>query len=295
MTVPVSSDSQTIGTLLVWARRALELGEVSNPGQEALWLLEHALNLRSHQVIGEADRLLPPDVWVHAHTLVSKRTAREPLQYLLGTQEFCGLEFDVNPAVLIPRPETEILVQEVVRRAGLHRGSTVVDVGTGSGCIAVTLATVLSAPHIIAIDRSPEALATAKRNASKHAVRDKIEWLEGDLLAPLREKGLAGAIDVIVSNPPYIAEVEWAQLQPEVRFEPRLALIGGPKGTEFHERLLEDSHEFLAPDGLLVMEVGQGQGPTVQEIAQRVGGYAAVRVVADAAGIERVVIAQRIG
>lgn len=261
-----------------------------------MWLLEHALGIRHPQLVSEPEQPVSPEAWAHAESLVSRRMAREPLQYLLGTQEFCGLEFCVNPAVLIPRPETELLVQEVVRRGGLNKGATVVDVGTGSGCLAITLATILNGPRILAIDRSPEALAVAKSNAERHAVGDKIEWIEGDLLSPLRGKGIAGAVDVIVSNPPYIAETDWIGLQPEVRlFEPRSALIGGPKGTAFHERLLQEAREFLAPGGLLVMEVGQGQAPTVREIAEQVGGYAALRVVEDTAGIERVVIAQRLG
>jgi release factor glutamine methyltransferase len=222
--------------------------------------------------------------------------AREPLQYILGTQEFCGLEFHVSRAVLIPRPETELLVQEVVRRGGLDEDATVVDVGTGSGCVAITLATILKKARIIAIDQSPDALVVAKRNAEKHVVGDKIEWMEGDLLSPLRDRGMVGAVDAIVSNPPYIAGADWAGLQPEVRvFEPRPALIGGQKGTEFHERLLQESQEFLAPGGLLLMEVGQGQAPAVRQMAEQIGGYAALRVVEDAAGIGRVVIAQRLG
>jgi release factor glutamine methyltransferase len=197
---------------------------------------------------------------------------------------------------LIPRPETELLVREAVKRGGLKSGSVIVDVGTGSGCMAIALATILKDTRIIAIDRSPHALVVAKNNAEKHSVRDKIEWREGDLLSPLRERGMAGAVDVIVSNPPYIAEADWAGLQPEVRlFEPPLALLGGQRGTEFHERLLQDSQEFLIPGGLLLMEVGQGQAPAVRQIAERVGGYATLGVVEDEAGIERVVIAQRLG
>jgi release factor glutamine methyltransferase len=244
----------------------------------------------------EAELPVSAAVWTHAESLVSRRVAREPLQYILGTQEFCGLEFHVSPAVLIPRPETELLVQEVVRRGGLHKQATLIDVGTGSGCVAITLATILKGTRILAMDRSPEALAVARSNAEKHGVGDKIEWVEGDLLSPFRGKGMVGAIDVIVSNPPYIAEADWAGLQPEVRvFEPRLALIGGQRGTEFHERLLRESQEFLAPGGLLLMEVGQGQAPAVRQMAEQIGGYTALRVVEDAAGIDRVVIAQRLG
>jgi release factor glutamine methyltransferase len=202
----------------------------------------------------------------------------------------------VSPAVLIPRPESELLVQEVLRWGGYDTGAVIVDVGTGSGCVAITLAMILEGAHMIAIDRAPEALAVAKRNADRHAVGDRIEWVEGDLLSPLRERRMAGMVNAIVSNPPYIAEGDWAGLQDEVRgFEPRAALIAGPKGTEFHERLLRDSGEFLVPGGFLVMEIGQGQLPALRRITDQVGGYAPLETAADAAGIERVIIAQRRG
>ncbi|TKS61349.1 MAG: protein-(glutamine-N5) methyltransferase, release factor-specific [Nitrospira sp.] len=290
------AESKTIGTLIAWAQQSLDQAGTGNAAQETLWLLANALGLESHHLASKAEQPVSAEVWARVGSLVSRRVAREPLQYILGTQEFCGLEFHVSPAVLIPRPETELLVQEVVRGGGLNKDAVLVDVGTGSGCVAITLATILNRTRILAMDHSPEALAVAKNNAQRHAVDDKIDWMEGDLLSPLREREMAGAVDVIVSNPPYIAEVDWADLQPEVRlFEPRLALIGGQKGTEFHERLLQDSREFLVPGGLLVMEIGQGQASALRRTAEQVGGYAALQVVEDAAGIERVVIAQRLG
>ncbi len=290
------AELKTIGALVAWARRSLDHAGVENATQEALWLLAHALGRQSHCLTSDAESPVSDQLWARAESLVSRRVAREPLQYILGTQEFCGLEFHVNPAVLIPRPETELLIQEVVRRRVVNKYTTLVDVATGSGCVAITLATILNGKRILALDRFPEALAVAMRNAERHAVGDKIEWLEGDLLSPLREKGMAGAVDVIVSNPPYIAEADWAGLQPEVRiYEPRPALIAGQKGTEFHERLLHDSREYLVPGGLLVMEIGQGQAAALRQLAEQQGGYAALRMVEDAAGIDRVMIAERMG
>lgn len=278
------------------ARRSLDQAGLENAAQETLWLLAHALGLQRHHLASKAEQPVSNELWARAELLVARRAAREPLQYILGTQEFCGLEFHVSPAVLIPRPETELLVQEVVGRGGLHEGGILVDVGTGSGCVAITLATILNRARIVALDRSPEALAVAKLNAEQHAVGDKIEWVEGDLLLPLRARGMAGEVDVLVSNPPYIAEADWPGLQPEVRdYEPRLALVGGPRGTELPERLLRDAREFLAPGKLLVMEIGQDQAATLRRTAEQIGGYAALQVVEDAAGIDRVVIAQRLG
>jgi len=288
------AESKTIGDLVAWARHRLGQAGVEHAPQESRWLVEHALGLESHHLASKSLEPVSAEQWEHAGSLVSRRAAREPLQYILGTQEFCGLEFQVSPDVLIPRPETEVLVQEAVRAVDLDKDAVLVDVGTGSGCVAVTLATILGRARIFAVDRSPKALAIAKGNAERCAVAGKIEWMEGDLLSPLRERGMAGAVDIIASNPPYIAEADWAGLQPEVReFEPRSALLSGPKGTEFHERLLRESKEFLVPGGSLVMEIGQGQWAAVRQMAEHIGGYAPVRVINDEAGIERVVIARR--
>jgi release factor glutamine methyltransferase len=288
------TELKTLDALVVRVRHTLEQAGVETAAQESRWLVEHVLELGSHHLASKGQEPVSAEQWAHAVSLASRRAAREPLQYILGTQEFCGLEFQVSPAVLIPRPETEVLVQEAVRAVDLDKASVLVDVGTGSGCVAVALATILGNARIVAVDRSPEALAVAKGNAERHAVAEKIEWIEGDLLSALRERGMAGAVDVIVSNPPYIAEADWAGLQPEVReFEPRSALFSGPTGTEFHERLLRESKEFLVPGGMLVMEIGQGQCAAVRQMAEHIGGYAPLRVVEDEAGIERVVIARR--
>ncbi|MDX2252631.1 MAG: peptide chain release factor N(5)-glutamine methyltransferase [Nitrospira sp.] len=287
--------STTIDALLAWARQVLDRAEIENAVQESRWLVGHALGLEPHQLVSQAEQPVSPEKKTQTESLVSRRAAHEPLQYILGTQEFCGLEFHVSPAVLIPRPETEVLLQEALRAVDLNKDSVVVDVGTGSGCVAVTLATILSRARLLAVDRSPEALAAAQANAGRLTVADRIEFIEGDLLSPLRDRGLTGQVDVIVSNPPYIAESEWAGLQPDVRdFEPRSALVSGPKGTEFHERLLRDSREYLTPGGSLVMEIGQGQRPAVQQMAEQLGGYTPVEIAKDGAGIERIVIFRRL-
>jgi release factor glutamine methyltransferase len=287
--------SNTIDGLLAWARQVLERAGIENGAQESRWLVGHALELESHHLASQAAQPVSSENRTQAESLVSRRAAREPLQYILGTQEFCGLEFHVSPAVLIPRPETEVLLQEALRAVDLNKDSVLVDVGTGSGCVAVTLATILPRARMFAVDHSPEALATAKANAERLTVAGRIEFIEGDLLSPLRDRGLTGQVDVIVSNPPYIAESEWAGLQPEVRdFEPRSALVSGPTGTEFHERLLRESKEYLVPGGTLVMEIGQGQRPTVQKMAEQIGGYTPVEITKDGGGIERIVIVRRL-
>ncbi|HEX6826673.1 MAG TPA: peptide chain release factor N(5)-glutamine methyltransferase [Nitrospiraceae bacterium] len=286
----------TLGEVLVETRRLLEQAGIESAGQEACWIVEHVLRLPAHRVVADRDRLLSHAQLVAARGLVERRVSREPLQYILGTQEFCGLEFDVNPAVLIPRPETELLVEYAAQRIPVERQATIVDVCTGSGCIAVTIARLRPRARLIATDLSNTSLDVARHNAARHAVGEHITWLEGDLLGPLAGQELEGCIDIIVSNPPYIAEADWATLQPEVNlFEPRDALVPGPQGTELHERLLQEAGHYLSPGGALIMEIGAGQARAIRRIVDQISGYRFHQLVYDAAGLERVVIVERVG
>lgn len=254
------------------------------------------LQLPGHQVMTDRDRLLSPAELAAAKGLIKRRAGREPLQYILGTQEFCGLEFHVNPAVLIPRPETELLVEYVAQRIPVVRQATIVDACTGSGCIAVAIAQLRPRTRVIATDLSSLSLSVARQNAARHAVDERITWLEGDLLGALAGQELEGKVDVIVSNPPYIAEVGWATLQPEVRlFEPRSALVAGPRGTELHERLLQEAGRYLSPGGALILEIGSGQARGMRRIVEQTSGYRFHRLVYDEAGLERVVVVERVG
>ena len=293
--IPQSKRRATLGEAITEAQRMLEQAGIESAGQEAYWIVEHVLHLPAHLVVAGRDRLLSHAELMAVRGLIGRRVGREPLQYILGTQEFCGLEFDVNQAVLIPRPETELLVQYVAQWIPLERQATIVDVCTGSGCIAVAIARLRPHARVIATDLSTPSLDVARRNAVRHAVGDRITWLEGDLLAPLAEQELEGHIDIIVSNPPYIAEANWATLQPEVRlFEPRGALVAGPQGAELHERLLHESGRYLAPGGALIMEIGAGQARTMRRIVDQVSGYRFHQLVYDEAGLERVVIVERV-
>lgn len=288
------SDPQAVGKLLVNAQQILKGAGIANAAQEARWLLAYALEMKHHELASRAEQSVTTEQLTRVMSVVRRRESREPLQYILGSQEFCGLDFSVTSAVLIPRPETELLIQESLREGRFVEGAVLVDVGTGSGCVAVTLATILDGMRIFALDCSHAALKVAKGNADRHGVGDKIIWLEGDLLSPLKECVGVGTVDAVISNPPYIAEADWAGLQPEVRdYEPRGALLAGPRGVEFHERLIHDSKEFLAPGGLLVMELGQNQAPLVRRAVEEAKGYTGLQTVEDEAGIERVLIARR--
>lgn len=280
----------TVAQVLKQSRQVLASAGIDTAAQEVLWLLEYALHTTPIKLHTDGQRRLTPSECAEIQRLVARRAAREPLQYILGTQEFCGLEIAVSPEVLIPRPETELVVEETLLCVALHRPSVIVDVGTGSGCIAVAVASVLPQASIYAIDASGSALAVARRNLERHHPGRDVTCLAGDLCQPLEAIGLSSAVDVIVSNPPYVSERAWQGLQPEVRdHEPRTALVGGVTGTEVHDRLLAQAWRFLAPGGWLIMEVGMGQAEAVCQSALESGRYAEPTVRKDAAGIDRIV------
>jgi release factor glutamine methyltransferase len=293
---PQSAGQATLGEMIAEARGLLEQAGIESAGQEAFWIVEHVLRLPVHQMVTDRERLLSPVELAAARGLAMRRAGREPLQYILGTQEFCGLEFHVDRAVLIPRPETALLVEYAAQRIPAERKAIIVDVCTGSGCIAVAIARKRPHARVIATDLSNPSLAVARQNAVYHAVGERITWLEGDLLGAMAGQGLEGQVDLIVSNPPYIAEADWATLQPEVRlFEPRGALVAGPQGTELHERLLHQSGRYLSPGGALIMEIGAGQARAMRRIVEQTPGYKFHRLIYDEAGLERVVIVERAG
>src|SRR5215510_9201654 len=260
---------ETVGSLVREVRARLATAGIESYQQETVWLIEFVLGFSGVRQVIDRDRPLSRSEVARIQALVTRRAAREPLQYILGTQEFCGIEFAVTPTVLIPRAETELLVEELIRRISPDQQATVVDACTGSGCIAVAVARLRSRTRIIATDISVASLEVGQQNARRYGVEDRITWLEGDMLKPLAEKQLEGCIDVVVANPPYIAEADWIDLQPEVRdFEPRQALVAGPCGTEWHERLLKDTRRYLTVGGALVMEIGAGQGQAVRHLAE---------------------------
>jgi release factor glutamine methyltransferase len=294
--IPQSAGQATLGQAIAESRRVLGQAGIESAEQEALWIVQHVLRLPAHHVVIDRDRLLASTELADVKGLIQRRVGREPLQYILGTQEFCGLEFHVNPAVLIPRPETELLVEYVAQRISSEQPATIVDVCTGSGCIAVAIARQRPRARLIATDLSSRSLDVARQNAVRHSVGERMIWLEGNLLGALVGQRLEGQVDIIVSNPPYIAEADWATLQPEVRlFEPRGALVAGPKGTELHERLLREAGRYLSPGGALILEIGVGQARAIRQIVEQISGYRFHRLVYDAAGLERVVIVERAG
>jgi len=224
--------------------------------------------------------------------LVDRRRGRVPLQYLLGSQEFWGLTFQVTPAVFIPRPETECLVEEAIRRLG-HRPVRVADVGCGSGCVAISIAASLPDSQLYAIDLSPAALAVAGENARRNEVSSRIEFLQGDLLHPLLDRSEPPLLDAVVSNPPYVPEPDLVGLQPEVKdHEPRMALAAGPDGLEIVRRLLPQAESLLVPEGFLLLEIGMGMENKVKSLLAETR-LTWQTTVPDLQGFPRVVVAQK--
>jgi release factor glutamine methyltransferase len=226
---------------------------------------------------------------------IRRRTKREPLQHIIGIREFWGLEFKVTPDVLIPRPETELIIEAALALVqDRSRQVRIVDLCTGSGCIAVCLAKELLAARIIATDASGKALAVARENARNHGVADRIRCLEGNLFDPLEELDIRGQIDILASNPPYVRAGDLPMLQPEVRdFEPAMALIAGPEGTEIAAAIIRIAPEFLKKNGALIMEMGQDQAAALLRKVEATGAYGKPEVLKDLAGIERVIVVRK--
>jgi release factor glutamine methyltransferase len=284
--------AETIAAAINRASARLREAGVSNDLLDAQTLLAEALGRDRTYLIINFNLELAPDLLEKYRALVERRAAGEPLQYITGRQEFYGLEFAVTPAVLIPRPETELIVEETLRLAHLTNNEqpVIVDVGTGSGCIAVTLARELDGARVVALDISKAALEVARRNAARYDLLERMEFLESDLLSAVRSEVQA---DFIVSNPPYVAADEMPGLQREVRdWEPHTALTDNADGLSFYRRLLGDVPAHLKDGGYLLCEIGYDQAARIEGlIDRRVWGEA--RMLEDLQGIPRTLVVRK--
>ena len=252
----------TITQALAEGSRRLERAGVDEARRTAGVLLAHRLNVDRTHLLTHPEQPMSEEDYESYLRMIERRAAGEPLQYVTGHQEFYKLDFLVTPAVLIPRPETEFLVERVLALVGDARLASplIVDAGTGSGCIAVTLAVELPAARVIATDISGAALAVARQNAERHGVDSRVAFYEGDLLAPLAALGVENQVDVLASNPPYVAAGQPGLVQREVRdYEPHAALFGGDDGLIFYRRLLAEGYDVVRPGGHLVCEIGYSQ------------------------------------
>jgi release factor glutamine methyltransferase len=260
----------TIAEAITQGAERLSAAGVTDERRTAGVLLCHLLNVDRAYLIARSDDEIDHATNQSYLALIERRAAGEPLQYVTGHQEFYGLDFLVTPDVLIPRPETEFLVERII---GLTQRSKearllIVDVGTGSGCVAVAVAANVPRARVIATDASPAAIEVARRNAERNAVLDRIEFLTGDLLSPL--VGVEGAVDILASNPPYVEEGKPELVQREVReWEPGQALFGGPDGLDFYRRLLAEGLSFVKPGGNLVFEIGYSQLNSIKGLIEK--------------------------
>jgi release factor glutamine methyltransferase len=275
--------SPTAGELVAAARRRLRDAPFNPPGREALLLMGHALGLAEAAVLAHPERRLSAAEAARFEELLARRLTGEPVAYLTGEREFWGRRFAVDRRVLIPRPETEHLVEAALGLA-LPPAPRVLDLGTGSGCLAVTLAAALPAARVTAPDRSPAALAVAAANARRHRVAERVAFAAADLFAGLDAAGF----DLVVSNPPYVDPADAPRLSPEVRrFEPHSALFAPGRGDAVLENLIHDAAR-RAPRATLLLEIGDGQLAAVRSHAERAGLVAEAEI-ADYAGTPRVV------
>jgi release factor glutamine methyltransferase len=253
------------------------------------WMVSHGITKDINSAWLAAHRDTPTNLAVSARLrdLVERRRGGEPIQYLMGETEFYGLPFHVTRDVLIPRPETEHLIEKVIELALDFPGPRIVDIGTGSGCITVALAHHLPQAQITSIDLSASALAVARKNAKRNEVT--VSFLEGDLLSPVAGE----QFDFVVSNPPYVPSTDRASLSVEVRdFEPAMALFAGDDGLEVYRSLIPAAFDVLVPGGFLLLEIGYGQSTAVAELLSR-SGFAQIEFTPDLQGIPRVACAQR--
>ena len=275
----------TIAETLKAASLQLKYAEVPNDVLDAQTLLAFTIKQdRTYLIIHFTDQLSEEIIPVY-QSLIDRRAKGEPLQYITGRQEFFGLEFEVTPAVLIPRPETELIVEETLRLAKNIPPPLIIDACTGSGCIAIALAREIPNARIIATDISSEALAVAQRNACKHGVQEQIQFINCDLLNGLAAETKA---DFILSNPPYVAPEEIATLQREVReWEPHIALTDFADGLNFYRRLLVETKDFLSPEGQLIFEMGFDQSQKIKALVDH-ESWKDLRLVLDFQQFERV-------
>jgi release factor glutamine methyltransferase len=257
--------------------------------RDAELLLLHTLEITRTTLIAHPARELSASQRTAYEGSIARRLRHEPVQYITGQQEFYGLTLKVTPAVLIPRPETEHLVEAVLQRLPANEPLKIADIGTGSGAIAIALAAHLPRAEITALDISPEALGVAASNAREHNLNDRIRFLQSDLLSAVHHE--AGTFDALVSNPPYVSETDRPTLHPQVRdYEPAAALFAGEIGLDIYRRLIPQAYSALKPNGLLALEIGHDQQGAIATLLQ---AWHDLSFINDLQEIPRVAVAQR--
>ena len=285
----------TINEALTWAVKKLEEFKIPDAKAEAEFLLTHLLKRKRHELYLNSSLPLTEAEEEAFLSFIERRSNREPAQYITGETEFRGHAFKVTRDTLIPRPETELLIDEAIEAAGSFKSKalTIIDLCTGSGCIAVSTAVELPDSIVYATDISKAALVIAEENAKRNGVEGRIMFIEGDLFWPLRDTDFKGA-HIIITNPPYVSEAEKESLAPEVKdFEPHAALFGGADGLAVIKRIITEAPDFLLPGGFLIMEIGWDQAEKVKGLLEADERYEGIKIRKDYGGVERIVVGRR--
>jgi len=287
----------TILELLNWSTHCLRDHQVENPRLNAELLLARSLNLSREGLYAHLQDPSGEEEKEKFERLILKRLSGEPLQYILGYQEFWSIPFKVDPRVLIPRPETELLVEQslsILTAACHKRTPYVLEIGTGSGAIAICLAKEVRDLFVMATDISGEALLLARENAKSAGVLQRVEFVNGDLFSPIRRMPEQGPFDLILSNPPYILRSQIKNLAREIKdYEPAVALNGGEDGMEFYRSMVSQGPSYLRRGGWLLLEVGEGQGKRVSAMIEEEGSFSRSERIKDLSGNDSVVKAQK--
>jgi len=291
---------QTIGQAFKNISDIFKNGGIINSEREAEILLSYFLEMNRSEIYLNSNRILKDIEKKQLEGKIQKRINKIPLQYITKHQEFMGMDFLVEKGVLIPRPETEILVEEAIKKIQNYKYSNnikVVDLGTGAGVIAISIANFINNITVYATDISKKSLQIALKNAQKHDCKDKIIFLQGDLFEPFKNKIEELSLEAIISNPPYIDSCDFESLPPEVRDnEPRIALFGGIDGLDYYRKIIRKSPQYLKKKGFLALEVGAGQARKVKELILKENNFNQdIEIIKDYLGIERVLIACRKG
>jgi release factor glutamine methyltransferase len=283
----------TIQKLLTWITEYLTQKNVDSPRLSAELLLSKVLGLKRIELYTQFGKEVPQEQLDELRGLVKRAGLHEPVTYLVGKTEFYSIEFEVTSDCLIPRPETEQLVQRAIEFLRKREGEQLVcDLCTGCGIVAVAIAKNVPGAKVIATDISAPALAQATKNVEKHGLQERIELRQGDLFEPLVPS--LDQFDVVASNPPYVSAAEYEKLEKNVKdYEPRIALYAGEGGLDVYCRIAEQVGPFLKPDGILLMEIGYSQGPAVRELLEQTGVFATIEVEKDFQKHDRVVVARR--
>jgi release factor glutamine methyltransferase len=283
----------TIQKLLSWVTEYFTGKGVDSPRLSAEWLLCYVLGLKRIELYTQFNKVVGQEQLSQLHELVKRAGAHEPIAYITGKKEFYSLEFEITKDCLIPRPETELLVERAIEFLRTRNGEQFIcDLCTGSGCIAVAIARNFASCRIVATDISDAALTVAEKNVAKHGLMNRVKLLQGDLFEPVIA-GLGPAkFDLIVSNPPYVSEPEYEKLAPNIKdFEPKSALTAGNDGLDIIKKIIADANQHLKPTGALMLEIGNEQGNAVRNLLETAGYFGDVKIDKDYSNLDRLAVA----